>query len=135
MNDELEWLVRKRAAESCEYCRMPQNLTSVRHQIDHIIAIKHRGPTVASNLALACLACNNHKGPNIAGIDPVSKSIIRLYHPRLHKWSAHFRWNGAILLGRTAIARTTIVVLEINLFERVMLRQELLDEGLFPPSL
>jgi hypothetical protein len=108
---------------------MPQECTSLVHQIDHIIALKHRGATTAANLALACVPCNNHKGPNIAGIDPVSKSIVRLYHPRLHKWSTHFRWNGARLIGRTAVARATIVVLEINLPDRVRLRQALIDEG------
>jgi hypothetical protein len=134
MNQTLEQLVRERARENCEYCQLPQQYTSTFHQMDHIIAIKHRGPTIASNLALACLACNNHKGPCIAGIDPVSSSIVRLYHPRLHKWSAHFRWEGPVLVGRTTIARATIVVLEINLRLRVSLRAILIEDGLFPPS-
>ena len=89
--------------------------------------------TVAGNLALACFSCNNAKGPNIAGIDPVSKAIVRLFHPRLHKWSAHFRWDGPALNGRTPIGRTTIEVLEINLPRRLVLRRMLIEEGVFPP--
>src|SRR5882724_10666044 len=131
MDSDLVELVRDRARECCEYCQLPEAYTSGIHQIDHIIAIKHRGPTIASNLALACLGCNNHKGPCIAGIDPVSSAIIRLYHPRLHKWRSHFRWDGPILVGRTAIGRATVVVLEINLRLRVSVRQGLIEAGHF----
>ena len=106
----------------------------MRFQIDHIIARKHRGPSVAGNLALSCLVCNGHKGPNLAGIDPASRKIVRLFHPRLHKWTHHFRWDGAVLIGRTPIGRVTVIVLEINLPYRVAIRQALIDEGVFPPN-
>jgi hypothetical protein len=134
MDQALMHLVWQRAAERCEYCQLPQSCTRLTHEIDHVLAIKHRGPTVASNLALACFPYNNHKGPNIAGIDPVSRIIVRLFHPRRHKWSRHFRWNGPELIGRTAIGRATIAVLEINLPYRVSFRQALIYEGVFPPS-
>jgi len=45
---------------------MPQAFYRTRHQIDHIIADQHKGATTLDNLALACLPCNNHKGPNIS---------------------------------------------------------------------
>jgi hypothetical protein len=134
MEAALEEVVWERAAEQCEYCQLPQACTRLTHEIDHIIALKHRGPTVAGNLALACFACNNHKGTNLAGIDPLTGAIVRLFHPRRHRWSRHFFWNGPTLVGRTAIRRVTIVVLEINLPYRVALRQALIDEGEFPPS-
>ena len=57
----------------------------------------------------------------------------RLFHPRVHKWSAHFRWDGPMLVGRTDIGRTTVEVLEINLPHRVAMREALIDEGVFPP--
>ena len=40
--------------------------------IDHVIAQQHGGVTAASNLALACYACNLHKGPNLSGRDPAA---------------------------------------------------------------
>ena len=46
--------VRQRAAGRCEYCRLPQEATSVPFEIDHIISEKHDGPTIESNLANAC---------------------------------------------------------------------------------
>jgi hypothetical protein len=52
-------------------------------------------------LALACFACNNHKGPNIAGVDQNTGDVIRLFHPRRDNWEEHFEWRGASLVGRT----------------------------------
>jgi hypothetical protein len=63
----------------------------------------------------------------------VAKQHTRLFHPRQHKWSWHFRWKGAILVGRTAIGRTTVAVLSMNLPHRVALREALIATGRFPP--
>ena len=134
MNLRLERLVWRRARLLCEYCQMPQAYDDLPFQIDHILALKHGGLTVVQNLALACFPCNNHKGPNIAGRDPSSERIVRLFHPRRHKWQQHFRWDGPLLVGLTSIGRATIAVLEINLPYRVTLRQALIGEKLFPPK-
>jgi HNH endonuclease len=126
-------LVWERAGSRCEYCQLPQAFSPLPHQIDHIMALKHRGPTSAINLALSCFACNNHKGPNIAGVDPASRTIVGLFNPRRHKWSRHFRWDGPVLRGLTPAGRATVTVLEINLPFRVALRQALIQGGTFPP--
>ena len=39
---------------ACEYCQLPQASPSIPFEIDHIIARKHGGTTVAENLALSC---------------------------------------------------------------------------------
>jgi len=70
-------------------------------------------------------------GPNLTGIDGVTGKVVPLFHPRRHKWSRHFRWQGALLVGRTPIGRATIAVLGINLPLRVRLRQALIEEGVF----
>ena len=57
--------------------------------------------------------------------------LTRLYHPRLHKWTYHFRFQRSALIGRTAIGRTTIDVLQMNHPEIVALRDILMDGGLF----
>lgn len=134
MRRELAELVRRRANQRCEYCQLSVvDNPDLAFEIDHIIAEKHRGPTRAGNLCLACFACNNHKGPNISGLDPLTRKIAPLFNPRRHKWAKHFRWNGPTLVGLTAIGRTTVLVLEINLNYRVDLRQGLIAEGVFPP--
>lgn len=131
MDAALDRLVRQRAEGRCEYCRLPQAGSRVPFEIDHIIARKHGGKTLAGNLAVTCIYCNSYKGPNISGIDPATGKITRLYHPRRHKWSRHFEWGGGVLIGRTAIGRTTIRVLEINLTNLVALRETLMDDGRF----
>jgi hypothetical protein len=134
MDAALAQLVRERAGFCCEYCRMPQSFDPVDFQIDHVIAIKHHGATVAENLALACYACNLHKGPNLAGLDQPTEEIFRLFHPRHDVWSEHFEWNGGKLVGKTEIGRVTVDVLCINLTHRQLLRNALIAEGVFPPA-
>ena len=113
---------------------MPEQFSSTPFQLDHIIAEQHMGATIASNLALSCFACNHHKGPNLAGVDPPTGAKTWLFNPRRHKWPRHFAWEGAVLKGRTAIGRTTIAVLAINLPHRIAQRAVLIEEGVFPPN-
>ena len=54
MDRALEELVWARADSCCEYCQMPQQYDGFSHEIDHAIAKKHGGATVAGNLVLAC---------------------------------------------------------------------------------
>jgi hypothetical protein len=127
----LRELVWQRAGGRCEYCHLPQALTVLPHELDHIVAQQHRGLTTAENLCLACALCNCHKGPNLAGLDPITGTLTRLFHPRHDDWHAHFRWNGAILEGLTAIGRTTIDVLAINDPARILLRRLSIEAGPF----
>ncbi len=121
-----------RAGHCCEYCRMPQDCDDAPFEIDHIIARKHRGATVAENLARTCALCNRRHGPNLAGIDPKTRTIVRLFHPRRHSWRRHFDWDGPFLVGRTAIGRATVEVLAINLPLRVRHRAQVMAEGTWP---
>ena len=114
MGSALEQLVWDRAGGRCEYCRFPSELAEAPFQIDHIVARKHGGASTPDNLALTCFYCNSYKGSDIAGIDPDSGRMTRLFHPRKDKWDDHFTWAGPHLGGRTAIGRATIHVLWIN---------------------
>jgi hypothetical protein len=135
MDAALARLVRRRAKGACEYCQLPHGLSVIPFEIDHIIASKHRGLTTAGNLALACFYCNSYKGPNIAGVDPLTGKTVPLFHPRRQQWNRHFRWRGARLVGQTAVGRATVVVLAINEPDAVLARRSLIQEGLFPPVL
>ena len=101
-------------------------------QPDHIIAGSHGGKTIPSNLCWACFHCNLHKGPNLSGIDSRTHKKVWLYNPRRMKWSRHFRWDGPILVGKTATGRATIEVLKINDDDYVETRAALIEEGVFP---
>jgi hypothetical protein len=135
MDEALVQAVRERAGNACEYCRVPQSAyLTVTFPIDHVIARQHGGLTILGNLAHSCLHCNSHKGPNIAGIDPLAGKLTKLFNPRRHKWRKHFRWDGPCLVGRTAVGRTTIAVLALNDPEAVEVRAALIEEGSFPPA-
>jgi hypothetical protein len=111
---------------------MPQAGDVQPFQIDHIRAQKHGGPTALANLSWSCLSCNVTKGPNIAGIDPASQTMHRLFDPRSDRWADHFEWQGPSLIGRTPIGRATIEVLGINRRDRLEHRRLLVAAGLFP---
>jgi hypothetical protein len=134
MDELLMELVWSRAGGCCEYCLIPQAFFPVPFQIDHIIAKQHDGLTISNNLALSCLHCNSHKGPNIAGRDRITKQLTPLFNPRRHRWGRHFRWHGASIVGRTAIGRVTVAVLNMNGVFLVRLREELMKDDLFPPT-
>jgi hypothetical protein len=53
---------------------MPQIYDELPFEIDHVVAEQHAGETVTSNLALACFADSHHRGPNLAGIDPRTRT-------------------------------------------------------------
>lgn len=115
--------VRERAGNRCEYCRLHQNDSPLATlHIEHIIPRKHGGRDVLSNLALACIDCNLKKGPNLTGIDPHTNEVTNLFHPRRQDWNDHFAWDGVYLVGKTAIGRTTIRVLDMNSDDQLALR-------------
>src|SRR5687768_14929437 len=123
MDAALKRLIRERAGNRCEYCRLLAEQSPLAPlQIEHILPRKHHGGDEADNLALACIDCNLHKGSNIAGIDPLSGEMTELFNPRVHRWEDHFALNGAYVAGITAIGRTTIYVLAMNSDEQVLLR-------------
>ncbi len=133
MNAGLAQLVWNRARNCCEYCIIPQECEDIAFEIDHIIAKKHGGPTMASNLALSCYHCNSFKGSDVGSLDKLTGKLTPLFNPRRHSWHRHFGWQGGLLLGRTAIGRVTATLLNINDPLRVELRDMLIDEGNFPP--
>lgn len=120
----------RRAKGRCEYCLLPVEFDALPTCIDHVIALKHFGPTFADNLALSCYHCNSFKGDNIAGLDSETSQLTSLYHPRRDSWAAHFSWSGATITGKTPAGRATVYVLNVNAPDRVLLRQLLLAANL-----
>jgi hypothetical protein len=130
----LRRVVWERAESRCEYCRMSQDLDPATFEVDHVAPEKMEGETAEANLCLACFKCNNHKGPNIAGIDPDTSQKTFLFDLRNDGWAEHFLWQGPLLRGKTPEGRTTIALLQINLGHRVAHRRPLIGEGVFPPA-
>jgi hypothetical protein len=123
MDTSTRALVRERAGNRCEYCQLHQDDSPLAAlHIEHIIPKKHGGSDASNNLALACLDCNLHKGPNLTGIDPETDEVTELFHPRRHRWMDHSAWDSIYIIGKTAIGRTTVRVLSMNADDQLALR-------------
>ena len=123
MNEKTKARVRERAAYRSEFCQLSQSdspLAALR--IEHIIPKFHGGSDALDNLALACIDCNLHKGPNLTGIDPDTDTVTELFHPRRDRWIEHFEQRGIYLIAKTAVGRTTIRVLNMNSEDQLALR-------------
>jgi hypothetical protein len=122
--------VERRAIHRCEYCHTPQAAVPLIHfHIDHVVARQHADDGTRGNLALACDRCNLFKGSNLASVDPASGTIVPLFNPRNDEWSAHFRFDGARIIGLTPTGRATVRLLVMNASRRLELREEWLAEG------
>ena len=101
MTERMRARVRERAGQRCEYCQLHQDDSplAVLH-VEHILPRAHGGTDDLANLALACIDCNLHKGPNLTGIDPQTNRVTELFHPRRHRWEDHFTWHGILLSQR-----------------------------------
>ena len=132
MTPALRDQVRQRAVDCCEYCQMPQSCTQLPHEVDHIRAQKHKGPTSLENLCWACALCNSYKGSDVSAYLPGTDKLVRLFNPRIDSWLQHFEWDGPRLDGKTGTALATLELLRINADSRVALRRMLIAVGLFP---
>jgi 5-methylcytosine-specific restriction endonuclease McrA len=52
------------------------------HQVDHVIAEKHRGQMALDDLALSCTVCHRRKGSDIDSVDPETGNPVPLFSPR-----------------------------------------------------
>jgi hypothetical protein len=133
MKPSVRRFVRLRAGRRCEYCRLHESdQPLLSFHLEHIIAKKHHVSDHPDNLACSCLECNAAKSSNLSGQDFVTGRVVVLFKPRRQRWSRHFAWERAQLVGLTPCGRATIDVLNINARHRIELRQLLILGGVFP---
>jgi 5-methylcytosine-specific restriction endonuclease McrA len=121
--------VRHRAEGHCEYCRKPELVSTYGYHVDHIIPIAHGGNSEPTNLAWACFECNISEGRDVASYDPVTRLLTPLYNPRTDIWEQHFAFQGARIVGVSAIGRVTVRLLSLNAPDQIETRQLLMDIG------
>ena len=81
MDHETRQFVRQRAEDRCEYWRLRQEHAPLwRHQIEHVIALKHGGSNDLDNLAWTCVRCNLSKSSNLSGIDNETGQVVELFN-------------------------------------------------------
>lgn len=127
-------LVVARAVGRCEYCRMHQSLQGATFHIEHIVPQSAGGSDAPDNLALACPACNLAKSNRTTAPDPNTSQPAPLFHPRSHRWSDHFAWDGAVVVGLTPTGRATVEAFGLNAPRRQLIRAAEGGFGLFPPE-
>lgn len=125
MSDSIPGAIREaviaRAIGNCEYCGKPQ-VSFFAHEVDHVIALKHRGKTTLDNLAFSCHQCNRFKGSDIASLDPETDALTPLFNPRTQVWAEHFRYQLGEIEPLTPEGRVTEFLLRFNNETRVQER-------------
>jgi len=131
IGQRLRRTVRIRADNRCDVStagcqRGPANWSSTS---THVVAVQHGRTGTADNLAFSCGSCNLHKGTNLSSTDPATSRPVWLFNRRTDTWGRHFRWVGAILVGRTPRGRATINLLQISAPMTLATRAALKAEG------
>jgi hypothetical protein len=94
--------------------------------LDHIVSLKHGGKTESSNLAYSCPDCNYNKGSNLGTyLNPLIRDFVPLFHPRIDRWTDHFREDEGVIIPLTKVGEATAKILLLNSPERIMLRRAL----------
>lgn len=128
----LRRLVTARANRVCEYCLIHEDDTELGCQVDHVIAEKHGGQTVAENLCYACTFCNRAKGTDLGSISTDTGVLTRFYSPRDDRWTDHFAIHGVRIDSRTSIGEVTVRILGLNDIDRILERNVLKQLGRYP---
>ncbi len=134
ISQDLRNLVATRAERICEYCLIHEDDTFFGCEVDHVISVKHGGPTEATNLAYACVFCNRQKGSDVGSILWRTGEFMRFFNPRTDRWADHFRLAGAEIEPLTPIGEVTARLLDLNAPDRLLERQALIVAGKYPPT-
>jgi hypothetical protein len=128
--------VAEQARHRCGYCLSQEAVVGSPMEVDHLFPRALGGPSVEANLWLTCSLCNEHKGARIAGVDPQTGLLARLFNPRHQIWQEHFAWtdSGTRIVGKTAIGRATVEALELNRPSLVDSRKIWVEAGWHPPT-
>jgi hypothetical protein len=68
--------------------------------------------------------------------DALTGELVRLFNPRQHVWSEHFRWSGdySRIVGLTPTGRGTVITLNLNRPILVQARLAWVALGWHPPQ-
>lgn len=116
-------LVEERASGHCEYCRMAKILQRAPFHVEHILPTSKGGTNDLDNLAWSCGACNLSKSNRTHLVDPETSQMAPIFNPRMDQWATHFALEGYRLVGRTPIGRALVAGLDLNDFQRLLIRQ------------
>ena len=67
-----------RARNRCEYRGLSQLGQEATLHVDHVVPLAAEGPTVLSNLALACVSCSLRKSARQVTTDPATEQEVAM---------------------------------------------------------
>jgi len=128
--------VAERASHRCEYCQAPEAVFNFPFEVEHIIPPGRGGTDEADNWALSCRSCNLHKSDYVAAVDPQTRALAQLFHPRRQRWDEHFTADSdtGALKGVTPSGRATVERLQMNRLSQLAARKQWTRLRLFPLS-
>ncbi len=128
-------MIESRAGGRCEYCASPADHTPDDFAAEHTVPVVLDGISDLGNLAWSCQGCNSRKFTATQAVDPQTRDLALLYHPRRDQWSEHFQWSAdaRLLIGLTPTGRATIARLDLNRYNVVNLRAVLVPARKHPP--
>ena len=130
---ELSRQVRERAANFCEYCRLPQSCQEATFHIDHVQPRKAGGESTIENLALACVTCSLKKAARTHVADSETGEVVPVFNPRTQAWNDHFSWTiDWHVQGLTPCGRGTAEALGLNRPAVISIRTLLAELDRFP---
>ncbi len=137
ISDTIRERVKEASRNRCGYCQMSAEYVYSPMEIDHIIPKAMDVAGDEENLWLACPRCNNFESDQTYATDPITEKEIKLFNPRLQKWTEHFAWSedGGHAIGQTPCGRATVIALRINIDAAVAFRRLLASIGRHPPKL
>jgi hypothetical protein len=112
---------------------MDQSLQGATFHVEHIVPSSLGGVSDPENLAWCCPGCNLRESDRIEAHDPKTGALVPLFNPRRNSWPEHFRWEGYLLVGQSAVGRATVRLLDLNHPRRLLIREAEKLFELFPP--
>jgi hypothetical protein len=110
----------------------PEVFFNSRFEVEHIVPRSRDGTDDLENFALACRGCNLLKSDQIEHNDPVSDTLVRLFHPRTDRWADQFSVSReGIVEGITPVGRATVELLQWNSPQHLTARRHWLRLGIY----
>jgi hypothetical protein len=133
---ELLARLKRDARHRCGYCLTSELITGHPLTVDHLTPVARGGSYDEENLWMACRRCNERKGVQTEAVDPETRALTPLFHPRRQRWHEHFTWSGdgARIVGLSACGRATVEALRMNNEEIVAARRLWVGVGWHPPQ-
>lgn len=133
---QLRLIVAEQARHQCGYCQTQEVVSGIRLTVEHLSPKALGGTDEIDNLWLSCRTCNEAKGVLTNAFDPETQQTVPLFNPRTQLWHEHFFWDqdSTHIIGKTAVGRATVHVLDLNNELRVMSRAIWVEAGFHPPK-